>query len=60
VIEEGKALGPQLAGAVLIAKRFQLRKCAHHKEAIPAAECIMSMIGTIWKYITDFTIWLIP
>ena len=46
VIEEGKALGPQLSGAVLIAKRFQLRKCAHHKAAVPAAECIMSMIGT--------------
>lgn len=46
VIEEGKALGPQLAGAVLIAKRFQLRKCAHHREAVPAAQCIMSMIGT--------------
>ncbi|KAJ7379442.1 Small subunit processome component [Desmophyllum pertusum] len=45
VIEEGKALGPQLAGAVLIAKRFQLRKCAHHKAAVPAAECILSMIG---------------
>jgi len=53
VIEEGKALGPQLAGAVLIAKRFQLRKCAHHKEAVPAAECITSMIGTVWQYITD-------
>lgn len=47
VIEEGKALGPQLAGAVLIAKRFQLRKCAHHKVAVPAAECIMGMIGTV-------------
>ena len=45
VIEEGKALGPQLAGAVLILKRFQLRKCGHHKEAVPAAECIMYMIG---------------
>lgn len=46
VIEEGTALGPQLAGAVLIAKRFQLRKCGHHKGAVPAAECIMNMIGT--------------
>ena len=44
VIEEGNALGPQLSGAVLIAKRFKLRKCAHHKVAVPAAECIMSMM----------------
>ena len=47
VIEEGKALGPQLGGAMSIAKRFKLRKCAHHKVAVPAAECIMSMIGTV-------------
>ena len=45
VIAEGEALGPQLSGAVLIAKRFQLRKCGHHKDAVPAAECIKSMIG---------------
>lgn len=46
VIVEGEALGPHLSGAVLIAKRFQLRKCGHHKSAVPAAECIKSMIGT--------------
>lgn len=62
VIEEGKALGPQLAGAVLIAKRFQLRKCAHVKEAVPAAECIMSMIGIVQYYmpVTDFIVWFAP
>jgi len=42
---EGESLGPQLSGAVLIAKRFQLRKCGHHKAAVPAAECIKSMVG---------------
>ena len=45
VIAEGEALGPQLSGAVLIAKRFHLRKCSHHKDAVPATECIKSMIG---------------
>ena len=48
VIAEGEALGPQLSGAVLIAKRFRLRKCGHHKVPVPATECIKSMIG---KYI---------
>ncbi|CAH3164681.1 unnamed protein product [Porites lobata] len=46
VIAEGEALGPQLSGAVLIAKRFHLRNCGHHKAAVPATECIKSMIGT--------------
>ena len=45
MIAEGEALGPQLYGAVLIAKRFHLRKCGHHKAAVPATECIKSMIG---------------
>lgn len=46
VIAEGEALGPQLSGAVSIAKRCKLHKCSHHKKAVPAAECIQSMIGT--------------
>ena len=51
MIAEGEALGPQLSGAVLIAKRFHLRKCGHHKAAVPATECIKSMIG---KYDSEF------
>lgn len=51
MIAEGEALGPQLSGAVLIAKRFHLRNCGHHKAAVPATECIKSMIG---KYDSEF------
>ncbi|EDO34484.1 predicted protein, partial [Nematostella vectensis] len=46
VIEEGKSLGPQLNGAVTIAKRFQVRLCGHKKNSVPAVECIKTMIGT--------------
>ncbi|XP_031566348.1 rRNA-processing protein UTP23 homolog isoform X1 [Actinia tenebrosa] len=45
IIEEGKALGPSLNGAVSIAKKFQVRLCGHKKSPVPAAECIKSIIG---------------
>ncbi|XP_066922333.1 rRNA-processing protein UTP23 homolog [Clytia hemisphaerica] len=44
ILEEGKQLGKQLGGAVHICKQFKLRKCGHSK-AVPAQECILSMIG---------------
>lgn len=44
VVAELVALGPQLSGAVFIAKRFQQRVCGH-KKSKPATDCIMSLIG---------------
>jgi len=46
VIAEAQALGPQLTGALFIAKTFKLHKCSHKDVAVPAANCIKSMIGT--------------
>ena len=45
VIAEAQALGPQLAGAIFIAKTFKLHRCSHKDVAVPAANCIKSMIG---------------
>lgn len=44
VIAELVALGPQLSGAVFIAKRFQLRVCGHKKNK-SATDCITSLVG---------------
>ena len=53
VIQEGRSLVdgdyPSLLGAVLIAKRFYQRQC-HHKSNLPAAECILDLIGMIYIY----------
>ncbi|EDV25842.1 uncharacterized protein TRIADDRAFT_24331 [Trichoplax adhaerens] len=48
VVHEGRNLVdtnyPSLLGAVLIAKRFYQKQC-HHKSSLPAAECILDLIG---------------
>jgi len=44
ILEEGKQLGKQLNGAVLICQQFKLRKCGH-QNPVTAQECISSMIG---------------
>lgn len=44
ILEEGKLLGQQLRGALLVCKQFKVRKCGH-KETATAQECIKSMIG---------------
>ena len=44
VVAELVALGPQLSGAVYIAKRFKQRVCGHKKDK-PATDCIMSLVG---------------
>jgi len=44
ILEEGKLLGPQLHGAVLVCQQFKLRKCGH-ANPVPAQDCIKSMIG---------------
>jgi len=42
ILEEGKQLGKQLNGAVLICQQFKLRKCGH-QNPVTAQECISSM-----------------
>ncbi|XP_065674609.1 rRNA-processing protein UTP23 homolog isoform X3 [Hydra vulgaris] len=44
ILEEGKSLGPQLYGAVLVCKQFKLRKC-NHRKPVSAQACILSIIG---------------
>ncbi|XP_048057737.1 rRNA-processing protein UTP23 homolog [Megalobrama amblycephala] len=34
-----------LYGAKLILQRFQIRKCNHIKDPVPASECLLSMLG---------------
>ena len=47
VIAELESLGEELRGAAFIAKRFQQRRCSHGKKKIPAADCILSLTGTV-------------
>uniref|UniRef100_A0A1A8HLB8 rRNA-processing protein UTP23 homolog n=1 Tax=Nothobranchius kuhntae TaxID=321403 RepID=A0A1A8HLB8_NOTKU len=44
-LKELETLGQQLYGAKLILQRFQVRKCAHFKNPVPASECLLSMLG---------------
>uniref|UniRef100_A0A3P9JJ24 rRNA-processing protein UTP23 homolog n=1 Tax=Oryzias latipes TaxID=8090 RepID=A0A3P9JJ24_ORYLA len=43
-LKELDTLGKQLYGAKIILQRFQLRKCAHFKDPVPASECLLSML----------------
>ena len=47
VVAELGLLGEELRGAMYIAKRFQQRRCSHGKEKLTAAECILSLTGTL-------------
>lgn len=44
-LKELESLGKELYGAKLILQRYQVRRCAHFKEPIPASECLLSMLG---------------
>ncbi|KAJ0003712.1 hypothetical protein NQD34_008810 [Periophthalmus magnuspinnatus] len=44
-LKELESLGKELYGAKLILQRYQVRKCAHFKDPIPASECLLSMLG---------------
>uniref|UniRef100_A0A8C6T1E1 UTP23 small subunit processome component n=1 Tax=Neogobius melanostomus TaxID=47308 RepID=A0A8C6T1E1_9GOBI len=44
-LKELESLGNELYGAKLILQRYQVRKCAHFKDPIPASECLLSMLG---------------
>ncbi|XP_032437822.1 rRNA-processing protein UTP23 homolog [Xiphophorus hellerii] len=43
-LKELGTLGKQLYGAKIILQRFQVRKCAHLKNPVPASECLLSML----------------
>ncbi|NXH12711.1 UTP23 protein, partial [Bucco capensis] len=44
VLKELESLGKALYGAKLIAQRFQVRKCSHHKDPVSGSACLLSMI----------------
>ncbi|XP_057885269.1 rRNA-processing protein UTP23 homolog [Ammospiza nelsoni] len=44
VIKELESLGKALYGAKLIAQRFQVRSCSHHKNPVSGSACLLSMI----------------
>ncbi|XP_061851633.1 rRNA-processing protein UTP23 homolog [Colius striatus] len=44
VLKELEALGKALYGAKLIAQRFQVRNCSHHKDPVSGSVCLLSMI----------------
>lgn len=44
VIKELESLGKALYGAKLIAQRFEVRSCSHHKNPVSGSTCLLSMI----------------
>ncbi|GAB0181691.1 rRNA-processing protein UTP23 homolog [Grus americana] len=44
VLKELESLGKALYGAKLIAQRFQVRNCSHHKDPVSGSVCLLSMI----------------
>ncbi|NXO01585.1 UTP23 protein, partial [Rhinopomastus cyanomelas] len=44
VLKELESLGKALYGAKLIAQRFEVRNCSHHKDPVSGSACLLSMI----------------
>ncbi|NXU72888.1 UTP23 protein, partial [Oreotrochilus melanogaster] len=44
VLKELESLGKALYGAKLIAQRFQVRSCSHHKDPVSGSTCLLSLI----------------
>ncbi|NXL85656.1 UTP23 protein, partial [Alectura lathami] len=44
VLKELESLGKALYGAKLIAQRFQVRNCSHHKAPVSGSACLLSMV----------------
>lgn len=44
-LKELESLGKELYGAKLILQRYQVRRCAHFTEPVPASECLLSLLG---------------
>lgn len=43
-LKELDSLSEDLYGAKLILQRYQIRKCKHSKEPVPASQCLLSML----------------
>ncbi|XP_054619397.1 rRNA-processing protein UTP23 homolog isoform X2 [Dunckerocampus dactyliophorus] len=43
-LKELETLGKELYGAKIILQRYQVRKCPHFKNPVPASECLLSML----------------
>ncbi|XP_061681203.1 rRNA-processing protein UTP23 homolog [Syngnathoides biaculeatus] len=43
-LKELETLGKELYGAKIILQRYQVRKCQHFKNPVPASECLLSML----------------
>ncbi|XP_072530983.1 rRNA-processing protein UTP23 homolog [Salminus brasiliensis] len=43
-LKELESLSDDLYGAKLILQRYQIRKCKHSKEPVPASQCLLSML----------------
>ncbi|KAG1946863.1 rRNA-processing protein UTP23 homolog [Pimephales promelas] len=44
-LKELETLPKELYGAKLILQRFQIRRCKHTNDPVPASECLLSMLG---------------
>ncbi|XDV34991.1 hypothetical protein PO909_005048 [Leuciscus waleckii] len=44
-LKELETLPKELYGAKLILQRFQIRRCKHTNDPVPASECVLSMLG---------------
>lgn len=44
-MKELECLGKELYGAKIILQKYQMRRCAHTGSPVPAAECLLSMLG---------------
>lgn len=44
-MKELECLGKELYGAKIILQKYQTRRCAHTGSPVPAAECLLSMLG---------------
>lgn len=44
-LKELECLGKDLYGAKIILQKYQVRRCPHLKSPVPAAECLLLMLG---------------
>lgn len=46
VVEEMRKLGQEYSGAVIAARRFEMRRCGHLSGSHSASQCLLDLIGT--------------
>jgi U3 small nucleolar RNA-associated protein 23 len=47
VVDEMRKMGEELSGAVLAARRFEMRRCGHSQGSCTAAACLLDLVGTV-------------